>query len=112
MIDIFLVISIYTYNKIHSLENKNNADNAFALYIFYYKTAKLQKTNQPWATVAFCQKGLGWGDKKVKQARRDLLELKLIKDLPGIGKDKTYVKIRYMVSKTVIADFEYYDEND
>ncbi len=72
---------------------------AIALYIFYYYSANWQKTNQPWVTAKFCQKGLSWGTARFRQADKILREAGLIKKVPGRSKDgkiaKWYVRVVY-----------------
>jgi hypothetical protein len=45
-----------------------------ALYCFYYYTAKWQATNQPKATISYVAKGLKWGEAKVRNQKRKLIE--------------------------------------
>jgi hypothetical protein len=75
----------------------------FALYGFYYYTAKWQKTNQPKATSTYVQNGLNWGKHKVQSIKRRLKELKLIEDIQYYNKEKQitehYIKVMFIWSK-------------
>ena len=51
--DTLLIVNQITIDKLYSLEN--GGDNV-ALYMFYYKTAKWQKTNQIKASDEYCMK--------------------------------------------------------
>ena len=103
MSDIFMSLTIHTYNKIYN--EANYPDNALSLYMFYYKNAKYQKTNQPWSTKVFCMKGLGWSESKFKRAKRDLIKLKLIERIPAYGqKTKEYVRINFMATAKTRAE--------
>lgn len=96
MHDIYMTITTYSHSKILELPNH---EQALALYLFYYRHAKIQKTNQPWTTVPFCMNGLHWGRDKVISARRSLKSIGLIQDIrPGIG-EKTYTKLNFITSE-------------
>lgn len=91
------IVSTLTLHEI--FKTKYGAD-AIALYMFYYYTAKWQKTNQPKATTNFCLKGLGWGEDRFKRAKKILRKCDLIEDV--FTKDKEgkisgwYIKIKYL----------------
>ncbi len=79
------------------------AEYALALYLFYYDRAKFQQTNQPWATVAYCSKGLGWGERQVRFARNNLKSLGLIEDIrPEIG-SKTYTRLNFITTENTLS---------
>jgi len=86
------MINSVTLNKIFKLENK---ETTLMLYFLYYTQAKQQKTNSPHATVSFCAKELNWGINKIRTAKKSLIELNLIKEIPAYGKNKAYIKINY-----------------
>ncbi len=52
-----------------------------ALYIFYYSTAKWQRTSQPKATTSYVAQGLGWTEERVQKIKKRLKELQLIEDI-------------------------------
>lgn len=96
MHDIYMTITTHSHSKILELPKH---EQALALYLFYYRHAKIQKTNQPWATIPFCMKGLGWGRDKVISARNSLKSIGLIQDIrPGVG-EKTYTKLNFITSE-------------
>lgn len=58
-----------------------DGSNLYALYSFYYATAKWQETKQPKATNFYVGKGLFWGEGKVKKYKRQLIKLGLIENI-------------------------------
>ena len=75
-------------------------DDLIALYVFYYYTAKWQKTNCIKATRSFVIKGLKWGKNRFSRAHKKLAELGLIESV--IRKDTGgkmqghYVRVKYL----------------
>jgi len=71
-----------------------------SLYIFYYLTARKQRTDRPWALNAFVAKGLHWGLKQVKARKSRLVELGLIENVCHKGKNGRvshwYVKVHFI----------------
>jgi hypothetical protein len=72
------------------LRQENPAD-LIALYIFYYYTAKWQRTNQPKATTDYAAKSLGWSGDRVRKIKKRLISLGLIKNV--VKKDPESNKI-------------------
>lgn len=68
------------------LLNQSNFADLWALYTFYYQTAKWQHTIAPKATVAYIAVGLKWTEDRVRKNRKKLLELGIIEDM--ITKDE------------------------
>jgi len=105
MLDNFLVLTNETVNQIRTLSNSTNA---LDLYLFYYQHAKSQNTNQPWATASFCAKGLGWSATnldRVRSAKKGLIKLGLIKDIPAAGRNsKAYIKIKYITTEKTLSN--------
>src|SRR6185369_3761884 len=101
-IENFLMITtVSTVNKLISDKKKQDA---WILYAFYYKSAKIQETNQPKATISFCMKGLdGWGETRVRNAKNVLRELGLITDIKRtneLGKvTGWYIKLNFIATK-------------
>lgn len=93
-----LGITRQTYNKLREC-----SVDATALYLFYYNTAKWQKTNQPKATTSFCANGLKISDTRVRKAKKQLLDTQMIEDVKQ--KDKRgkvsgwYIKVKYIYTK-------------
>jgi len=101
LLDIFFNIKSNQYANI-----KNPAD-AIALYIFYYYTAKWQKTNNAKATTSYTAKGLEWSEDRVRKNKKILISLDLIEDI--ISKDKNtnkitghYIYVKFLWSSTKI----------
>jgi hypothetical protein len=80
----------------------------FALYGFYYYTAKWQKTNQPKATSTYVQNGLHWGKNKVQSIKKKLKMLGLIEDIQTKNKNNQiknhYIKVNFIWSKNHLPD--------
>ena len=71
-----LIINKQTIDILFSLDN--GAD-CVALYVFYYKTSKWQKTSSIKATDEYVKKSLKWGIDRIKKAKNILKDNGLIK---------------------------------
>lgn len=93
--DNLLIVNKATIEKLFSLQNNN----IIILYLFYYKTAKWQKTNQIYATDEYTRKCLNWSNNKLVETKRKLKELKLIEIIQNKNDkgqiNKWYIKINY-----------------
>lgn len=69
-----LILNKITIEKLFSLKE----DSAIVLYMFYYKTAKWQKTNKIYATDSYVKQCLDWGNSKLSKAKNILKENNLI----------------------------------
>jgi hypothetical protein len=83
------------------LKSDNPAD-ALALYMFYAYTAKWQETNSAYATTQYSKKGLDWGRDRMKNAKKTLMDLGLIKNVrrthPETGRVLGwYIKVNYLM---------------
>lgn len=67
--DNLLILHKATIDKLYQLEN--SAD-CIALYVFYYKTAKWQKTNVIKASDEYVKKCLKWGNEKIRKTKQTL----------------------------------------
>lgn len=90
-----IIINKITIEKLFNQKNLNG----LILYIFYYKTAKWQKTNQIKANDTYTKKCLHWGSDKLKNAKDLLKQMRLI-DIIQKRNDKSqidgwYIKINY-----------------
>jgi hypothetical protein len=78
-----------------------------ALYVFYYYTAKWQRTNMPKCTTSYSGKGLNWGRDKVIKHKKTLEEIGLIEDYKRKDtKGKIvgwYIKVKYILKKETIS---------
>jgi hypothetical protein len=63
------------------LSDQKQPPEVIALYLFYYKTAIWQHTDQPKAVDNYCMKGLGLGWKRFYRAKKELLGLGLIEQI-------------------------------
>lgn len=90
-----IIINKITIEKLFKQENLNG----LLLYIFYYKTAKWQKTNQIKANDTYVKKCLHWGSDKLKNAKELLKQLDLIEVIQNRNEknqiDGWYIKIKY-----------------
>lgn len=97
--DNLLVINKQTIETLYKLEN---GAECVALYVFYYKTAKWQKTNCVKANDEYIKKCLGWGYDKIRKTKNTLKENGLITLVQGRKDNKItswYIKLSYIVSK-------------
>jgi hypothetical protein len=98
-IDIEKDIIVLTTKTVDILLLEN--PDALVLYIFYYKMAKKQKTNQVFATKEFCKKGLGFGTQRFYKAKETLEKFNLVEQIKTIDTQTKrvtgwYVKINYL----------------
>lgn len=100
LIDMTIFLTIPT---VELLMRVKKGGDALLLYMFYYKSAKIQKTNQPWVTNNFCMKGLKWNKTRLVRAKKilrdnNLVEAVALKDGKGIYQ-KHFIKIKYKWSQ-------------
>ncbi len=94
-------IIILTTKTVEFLLSKN--PDSLALYMFYIKNAKIQKTNSIFNVESFGMKGLSWGRDRYRSAKKVLVEEKFIEDI--IKKNDSgkitghYLKINYLFSE-------------
>lgn len=102
--DDLLILNKHTVDTLMELEN---CADCIALYIFYYKTAKWQKTNQIKANDEYVKKCLKWGRDKIVKTKAILKEHGLI-DIVQERKDGKisgwYIKVSYLVKKKSLED--------
>ena len=98
LIDIFFNPSSKQY------ANLKNPTDAISLYLFYYYTAKWQKTNQPKATTSYAAKGLKWTEERIRKTKKILISLDLIENI--ISRDEVtksinghYIFVKFIWSK-------------
>ena len=92
---------ILNKNTIDTLYRLDNCADCIALYVFYYKTAKWQNTNQIKANDVYVGKCLNWGSKKIRETKKTLKEKGLIDIIQKRENGKIsgwYVRISYVVS--------------
>lgn len=102
--DDLLILNKYTIDTLFKLDN---CSNCIALYVFYYKTAKWQKTNTIKANDTYVKKSLKWGEDKVRRTKKILKENGLI-DIVQSRKDGKisgwYIQVSYLVQQRKIDD--------
>ena len=97
--DGLLILNKITIDKLFQLEN--SAD-CIALYVFYYKTAKWQKTNVIKASDEYVKKCLKWGNDKIRKTKQTLKENGLINIVQARTDNKIsgwYIEVCYIVSE-------------
>ena len=94
---------ILTKQTLDEFFKQENAADLISLYVFYYYTAKWQKTNQIKATTEYTSKGIGMGLGNVRKVKKQLIELGLIEDVEKkdeLGKiTGHYIKVNYIFKK-------------
>ena len=99
-----LIINKHTIDTLFHLEN---AADCVALYVFYYKTAKWQKTNTIKANDAYVKKSLNWGIDRIKRTKQTLKEHGLINIVQRRKDGKIagwYVEVSYLVAQRAAED--------
>lgn len=94
--DNLLILPRYTIDQLFALEEPSDV---VALYIFYYKTAKWQKTSKIKANNTYIMKSLKWGEHKVNKNKKILKELGLVEDAVDREGNKIkghYIQIKYI----------------
>lgn len=97
--DDMLILNKITVDRLFQLEN---CADCIALYVFYYKTAKWQKTNIVKANDQYVKKSLKWGISKIQKTKQALKEHGLI-DIVQRRKDGKiegwFIKVSYLVNE-------------
>jgi hypothetical protein len=86
---------------IDSLTKLDDCSECIALYIFYYKTAKWQKTNQIKASDEYVKKSLKWCSNKIMKIKAILKEKGLINIVQQRKDGKIsgwYIELNYLIS--------------
>lgn len=102
--DELLILNKYTIDALFKLDN---CTDCIALYVFYYKTAKWQKTNTIKANDTYIKKSLKWGEDRVRRTKKILKEHGLI-DIVQSRKDGKidgwFIKVSYLVQQRKIDE--------
>lgn len=103
--DDLLILNKITIDKLFQLDN---CVDCIALYIFYYKTAKWQKTNMVKVNDYYIKKSLKWGLDKIRKTKNTLKENGLIDVVQRRNKEGKiegwYVKLSYIITKRKLED--------
>ena len=81
-----------------------------ALYVFYYYTAKWQRTNQPKCTNSYVAKGIGWSKRKVMKLKGDLIALGLLENIRVVDATSKrvtqwYVKVNFIWTRNTLRKY-------
>ena len=105
--DNLVIFNKDTIDKLFKLEN---CSDCISLYVFYYKTAKWQKTNQIKATDEYVMKSLKWGKTRLNNTKKTLKEHGLIETIKKVDNGHKfsgwYIKINYIITKKNINDIK------
>lgn len=104
--DELLILNKYTIDTLFKLDN---CTDCIALYVFYYKTAKWQKTNTIKANDTYIKKSLKWGEDKIRRTKNILKENGLIDIVQSRKNGKIsgwYIKVSYLIQKKKIEDIK------
>lgn len=102
--DIAYTLVILNHQTVEKLFSLENCTDCIALYMFYYKTAKWQRTDKIRANDTYVRKCLNWGSKKVSNTKEILKNNGLISIIQRRSDNKIdgwYIQVHYMVSKDV-----------
>lgn len=98
--DSVIVVSTEVIHKL--FEHEHWAD-LVALYMFYHKQCKIQKTNQSFTTAKFAKKWLGWWKVRYTRAKKILEDMGYIEDVCDRDEEWKikgwYVKLNYIMTK-------------
>lgn len=93
------IVSVDTLQELFSIWGGDPV----ALYMFYYKQSKIQKTNQSKSTDSFCIKWLWWWTTRLRRSKKILQEANLIESIATREKDWSYwwhyIKLNYIRSE-------------
>ena len=104
--DDLLILNKATIETLYKLDD--SAD-CIALYLFYYKTAKWQKTNIIKASDTYVIKCLKWGKDKLYKIKNTLREHGLINVIQRRKDGKIegwYIEVAYIVTKKSLEDIK------
>ena len=104
--DDLLILNKMTVDTLFKLDN---CADCIALYVFYYKTAKWQKTNTIKANDLYVKKSLKWGIDKIKRTKAILKEHGLINIVQRRKDGKIegwYIEVAYLVTQKKIDDIK------
>ena len=104
--DELLIFNKYTIDTLFKLDN---CTDCIALYVFYYKTAKWQKTNTIKANDTYIKKSLKWGEDRIRRTKNTLKENGLIDIVQSRQNGKIsgwYIKVSYLIQKKKIEDIK------
>lgn len=104
--DDLLILNKMTIDTLFRLDN---CADCIALYVFYYKTAKWQKTNTIKANDLYVKKSLKWGAEKIKRTKAILKENGLINIIQRRKEGKIegwYIEVSYLVTQKRVDEIK------
>lgn len=104
--DKLFIMNVATVERLFAL----GADE-FLLYSFYYKTAKWQKSTEVWANNEYVMKCLGWGLKKVRTVKENLVKNGFVEQVRVINKDTGKVK-KWTIRVKYVQGLSHSGKND
>jgi len=100
---------VLSKHLIDLLLSQPNAPQLIALYIFYYYTAKWQKTNIPKATNSYVAKGIGISKNTLEKYKAELIRLKLIENIVDTDSNGKivghYIQVNFIWTRESIQEF-------
>lgn len=93
------LLVILTKQTLDVFLREDNSSDLIGLYVFYYYTAKWQKTNQPQCTDHYVMNGLSWGKKRLIFTKKKLIKLGLISQIHARNTGKFegwYIRLNYI----------------
>lgn len=94
------LLVILTKHTLDVFLREDNSSDLIGLYVFYYYTAKWQRTNQPKVTDGYVMNGLSWGKKRLKMAKQKLLKFGLITQVQARKDNKIegwYIRLNFIM---------------
>jgi len=106
-----ILSKVYNFYKDKSI---NDTGIAYGVYIFLYKTARIQNNVRVYASDSFIREGVGIGKNKLMHVKRDLKEMGLIetirpRDKNGHFTKEFYIEVKF-VWKSETTDKLFYQE--
>lgn len=105
---------IWTTKETYEILKEWGSD-VVALYMFYYYTAKWQKTNKPRATLSFAAKWTKMSEERTRKAKAYLIEKWLIEEkqeTPKKGQKwfwKMYIHLKYVIKQGTLQAYGFTD---
>ena len=91
---------------INIILKKPFASDLIGLYVFYYYTAKWQKTNKPKASTTYAANGLKWTKNRLIKTKKELIKLQLIQDIKIVTSKGLitghFIKLNYLWKNTTL----------
>ncbi len=107
-----ILSKVYNFYKDKDI---NNTGIAYGVYVFLYKTARIQNNIRVYASDNFIREGVGIGRDRLKQVKKDLKEMGLIETIRPRDKNGHFTKEFYtevkFIWKSETTDKLFYQES-